>query len=192
MERARLIVKNFGPLKDIDIKVREMVCIIGKQASGKSTLAKLIAIFEDFEIGLKSFEFKKELKKYNLISYLNSNTLIKYDNYFNGNQFEFEKDKTIVNNTFFSIFKKLPYDISIENFNRKVLFIDKKIVTKDLKKESIEDLNSVSKKIFKQVINKFKEFDKNSELDLINDTKKYNFLAELFLSFLFKSVFIIC
>ena len=47
MERARLIVKNFGPLKDIDIEVREMVCLIGKQASGKSTLAKLIAIFED-------------------------------------------------------------------------------------------------------------------------------------------------
>ena len=47
MERAKLIVKNFGPLKDIEIEVREMVTFIGAQASGKSTLAKLLAVFED-------------------------------------------------------------------------------------------------------------------------------------------------
>ena len=49
MERAKLIVKNFGPLKDIEIEVREMVTFIGAQASGKSTLAKLLSIFEDEE-----------------------------------------------------------------------------------------------------------------------------------------------
>ena len=49
MERAKLIVKNFGPLKDIEIEVREMVTFIGAQASGKSTLAKLLSILEDEE-----------------------------------------------------------------------------------------------------------------------------------------------
>jgi predicted ATPase len=47
MEKAKLIVKNFGPLKDIEIEVREMITFIGAQASGKSTLAKLLSIFED-------------------------------------------------------------------------------------------------------------------------------------------------
>ena len=50
MQSSRLIVKNFGPLKDVDIEVRDFLCLIGKQATGKSTIAKLIAIFEDENI----------------------------------------------------------------------------------------------------------------------------------------------
>lgn len=79
MERAKLIVKNFGPLKDIDIEVREMVTFIGAQASGKSTLAKLLSILEDEEFRSNhSIEFKTELEKYNIISFLNPNTYINY------------------------------------------------------------------------------------------------------------------
>ena len=58
MERAKLIVKNFGPLKDIEIEVREMVVFIGAQASGKSTLAKLLSIFEDEDIYCLNFKGK--------------------------------------------------------------------------------------------------------------------------------------
>lgn len=81
MERAKLIVKNFGPLKDIDIEVREMVTFIGAQASGKSTLAKLISIFEDDDFRRSSkATFEAELHKYNIYSYLNENTFIEYKN----------------------------------------------------------------------------------------------------------------
>jgi predicted ATPase len=38
----RIIVKNFGPLKDIDLEIKDYMIFIGPQASGKSTLAKLI------------------------------------------------------------------------------------------------------------------------------------------------------
>ena len=80
MERAKLIVKNFGPLKDIEIEVREMVTFIGAQASGKSTLAKLISILEDEEFRSNhNSDFKSELQKYNILSYLNQKTYIKYD-----------------------------------------------------------------------------------------------------------------
>lgn len=78
MERARLIVKNFGPLKDIDIEVREMVCLIGKQASGKSTLAKLIAIFEDEKFRNEDVSFWEELSKYQLRNFINKDTFISY------------------------------------------------------------------------------------------------------------------
>lgn len=79
MERAKLIVKNFGPLKDIEIEVREMVTFIGAQASGKSTLAKLISIFEDenFRSDTKT-TFEDELKKYNILSYLTDESYIEY------------------------------------------------------------------------------------------------------------------
>lgn len=80
MERARLIVKNFGPLKDIDIEVREMVTFIGAQASGKSTLAKLISIFEDEEFKINDkISFESELEKYNILSFLNKDTYIEYN-----------------------------------------------------------------------------------------------------------------
>lgn len=81
MERAKLIVKNFGPLKDIDIEVREMVTFIGTQASGKSTLAKLLSIFEDEGFRKDSkITFEDELKKYNINSYLREDTFIEYTN----------------------------------------------------------------------------------------------------------------
>jgi predicted ATPase len=80
MERAKLIVKNFGPLKDIEIEVREMVTFIGAQASGKSTLAKLLSILEDENFRSNhNLDFKSELQKYNILSYLNQKTYIKYD-----------------------------------------------------------------------------------------------------------------
>jgi predicted ATPase len=79
MERAKLIVKNFGPLKDIDIEVREMVTFIGAQASGKSTLAKLISILEDENFRRNSkITFEEELNKYNMKSFLNDETIINY------------------------------------------------------------------------------------------------------------------
>lgn len=81
MERVKLIVKNFGPLKDINIEVREMVTFIGAQASGKSTLAKLLSIFEDENFRRnENLKFEDELKKYNILNYLQKETVIKYDN----------------------------------------------------------------------------------------------------------------
>jgi predicted ATPase len=81
MERAKLIVKNFGPLKDIEIEVREMVTFIGAQASGKSTLAKLLSIFEDENFRKnEKISFEDELKKYNILSYLKEDTFIEYSN----------------------------------------------------------------------------------------------------------------
>jgi predicted ATPase len=80
MERAKLIVKNFGPLKDIEIEVREMVTFIGAQASGKSTLAKLLSILEDKDFRSNhNVDFETELNNYNIFNYLNEKTFIKYE-----------------------------------------------------------------------------------------------------------------
>ncbi len=41
----KLIIKNFGPLKNIEISLKQINVFIGETASGKSILSKLSAIF---------------------------------------------------------------------------------------------------------------------------------------------------
>ncbi|GAB3716020.1 AAA family ATPase [Flavobacterium koreense] len=166
MERAKLIVKNFGPLKDIEIEVREMVTFIGAQASGKSTLAKLLSIFEDEKFRKdESLTFEDELKKYNIINYLKNDTFISYDNinyigkspfslsYKNGN---FTKATA---HRYVSVIKEFSKD---QNLNQKK-------ITDDLKKNlglELRDclLNDVSK-----VLNLFNTKDqKNKFLKFLN------------------------
>lgn len=42
----RLHVRRFGPIEECELPVRELTVLIGEQASGKSTLAKLVHFFE--------------------------------------------------------------------------------------------------------------------------------------------------
>ena len=42
----RLEVTNFGPVKNVSIEIRPLLVLIGQQASGKSTIAKLIYFFQ--------------------------------------------------------------------------------------------------------------------------------------------------
>ncbi len=41
----KIIIKNFGPLKQLELDLKEIMVFIGPQASGKSTIAKLIYFF---------------------------------------------------------------------------------------------------------------------------------------------------
>ncbi|MDZ7934261.1 MAG: AAA family ATPase [Emticicia sp.] len=43
----KLIVKNFGPIRDAELDIKKTTVLIGPQGSGKSTIAKLAAIFGD-------------------------------------------------------------------------------------------------------------------------------------------------
>ncbi|OQX99939.1 MAG: hypothetical protein B6I24_01125 [Bacteroidetes bacterium 4572_128] len=61
----RLIIKNFGAIKDIDIEIKSLTIFIGEQATGKSTIAKLLAIFNEFNTE-NDHEFTDFLKMYNL------------------------------------------------------------------------------------------------------------------------------
>lgn len=61
----KLIVKNFGPIKEAEIELTKYVVFIGDTSTGKSVLAKLISIFRDANFifqnqgvkNLKSFSF---------------------------------------------------------------------------------------------------------------------------------------
>jgi len=75
----KLIIKNFGPISDVEIELKKYIVLIGDTSTGKSVIAKLICIFQEcLLIGVKDIKsFKDKLEKYN-IPYLNENSIIEY------------------------------------------------------------------------------------------------------------------
>lgn len=71
----KLIVKNFGPLKDINIELNKTNLFIGENGSGKSVLAKLITIVTSFDkYSEKIFEEFTKLD----IDFISENTFIEF------------------------------------------------------------------------------------------------------------------
>lgn len=85
---SQLIVKNFGAIKSATIDIKKYNFFIGHTSSGKSTIAKLLAIFSNASFWtIKEGDvdtFRKMLEKYNINFEFNSSTLIRYinDKYF--------------------------------------------------------------------------------------------------------------
>lgn len=74
-----LKIENFGPIKKASIEVKDMMVFIGPQASGKSTLAKLITILNDVNFKQNNkIKLYEELEKYNIETFLNPETIIEY------------------------------------------------------------------------------------------------------------------
>ena len=109
----RLIVKSFGPVKDLDIIFKKITLFIGDQGTGKSCVAKLFSMFKWMEkvlsqkkYKLSYFEqynrFKTKLCAYHRIeSFIYENSYIKFEGnlydflYENGNFSVTEKNRDI-------------------------------------------------------------------------------------------------
>jgi predicted ATPase len=90
----KLVIRNFGPIKNVEFDIRKVNVLIGESGTGKSTIAKLLAfckyftnitgILHDLEtkqleaIGLEEIEFN--LKKAGLFEYINENSFVSYEN----------------------------------------------------------------------------------------------------------------
>jgi predicted ATPase len=135
----KLIVKNFGPIKDVEITFNQLLILIGPQASGKSVLSKLIAIFNDGEFIL-NLDIKKYLKIYN-IEFLQQDTVLEFY-YFN----------------FFIKYNKSKIDTNFDSTN--INFEQLNNVNTDTLKE-LDDFNKLLRKIknekkIKEELEKFK------------------------------------
>jgi len=72
----QLIVKNFGPIKDATVDFKRVTVFIGPTGGGKSTLAKLAAVFRDEKYAHSTEDISKDYyNKYNLKSHF-TNTKI--------------------------------------------------------------------------------------------------------------------
>jgi hypothetical protein len=80
----RLVVRNFGPITSADIDVRQFTLLVGHVSSGKSTIAKLLSIFNSMDLyRISSGDYNKFillLKDYNIDLHFEENTEIEYDN----------------------------------------------------------------------------------------------------------------
>lgn len=82
--KERLKIKNFGPVKNLNIEIKPLTLFIGTQGSGKSTISKLIAIFrnktwqkqviENQDLSMKSFI------DFNIDEYFQKDSFIAYSN----------------------------------------------------------------------------------------------------------------
>lgn len=79
--KETLIIKNFGPITKAEIEIKDINIFIGTTSSGKSTVAKLIAIFKSGQLFYSHepyIQFKKLLVNYNIEFNITKDTYIKY------------------------------------------------------------------------------------------------------------------
>lgn len=84
MEKEKLIIKNFGPIKEVELDLGRVTVLIGEQATGKSTIAKVLAvcryfsyIVEETRTGNQSV-FSKGLELWGLFEHEKKNSIIEY------------------------------------------------------------------------------------------------------------------
>ena len=90
----KLLIKNFGPINLIDLDIKKITIVIGENATGKSTVAKLLAICRYFSYVVKTeytiydmavndddgAHFFNGLASRGLIEYIKEDSYIKYEN----------------------------------------------------------------------------------------------------------------
>ncbi|MBQ7279913.1 MAG: AAA family ATPase [Bacteroidales bacterium] len=77
----KIKIHNFGPIKDIDIKLSKLMVFIGPQGAGKSAFAKLLTIFSDIYWWTnicKNNNPLSEFKKMEIVNYFAPDTYIEY------------------------------------------------------------------------------------------------------------------
>lgn len=84
----KLIIRNFGPIKDMELDLGKVTVLIGEQASGKSTVAKVLAMCRYFSylvmdsrniVNGRSEFSRTALVEWGLEEYETPETYIKYD-----------------------------------------------------------------------------------------------------------------
>lgn len=89
MEKEKLIIRNFGPIKEVDLDLGRFTILIGEQATGKSTVAKVLAVCRYFSYivkGANTFNdfiegpFYVGLTAWGLDKFVNSQSYMFYKN----------------------------------------------------------------------------------------------------------------
>ncbi len=82
MQIERLLVKNFGPLRDVEIIVKDINIFMGPVSGGKGTAAKLLSIFKSGKLnsgGDLNLSIKRLLANYNIEFIITADTFIRYE-----------------------------------------------------------------------------------------------------------------
>ncbi|MDI9320536.1 MAG: AAA family ATPase [Phycisphaerales bacterium] len=89
--KEKLVIKNFGPIKSVELELGRFNVLIGNQGTGKSTVAKLLiaihsTIFRELfdlklnsDLNIKTQYFLEYLRIVGIGTYLNDETIIDYN-----------------------------------------------------------------------------------------------------------------
>lgn len=134
-DKEILIIQNFGPIKDIKLELKKFNVLIGEQATGKSTVAKVLCMCRYFSyiIDNKDILISRSrfidfgLSEWNLKGFENKNTFISYEN----NDYSFNLKPNINKNGEFESFSQTlkPKSERFKNLIKKLNFfkVDKLI-----------------------------------------------------------------
>ena len=81
--KEKLIIKNFGPIKEVELELGQFNVLIGENATGKSTVAKVLGVCRYFSYIVSDLtnldSFENGLSEWGLSEYSNDETVISYD-----------------------------------------------------------------------------------------------------------------
>ncbi|MFN0037058.1 MAG: AAA family ATPase [Saprospiraceae bacterium] len=77
MAKETLTVKNFGPIREAHLDLQKVTVLIGEQASGKSVLAKLVAIFSDILLEARPLK-NVAWEFYNLENFISNESKVEF------------------------------------------------------------------------------------------------------------------
>src|SRR5690242_8936172 len=138
--KETLVVRNFGPIKNIEVIVSPVTIFIGPQASGKSTLAKLLTILKYVTLNRQDFlsveDIKKIFFKYNIDELLKKSTYISFDSDFftitiNQLKFSFELKQDIERSRKELNEMKKQLELIAPDINRLKTLVDEEKVTNE-------------------------------------------------------------
>ncbi len=124
----KLVIRNFGPIKEVELDLKKFNVIIGEQATGKSTIAKVLAVCRYF-----SFIVKTSFNSNNIDLNVVGDGSHFYEGLVSWGLLEFCKNGSEIffQNVDYSIDVKINIDISIPSFDKNGnQFISKHIATK--------------------------------------------------------------
>jgi predicted ATPase len=162
----KLIVKDFGPIRDAEMDIKKTTVLIGPQGSGKSTLAKLVAITNDLGIFPDDKSSIKQLfEKYGVQEYVQSNSEI-----------------TLESSEFYLNYINRDFDIVLNEANQNRA---NELINADPGFEGI--LSNVSFEDYKKQVQEQKQ-RKNQSLNLTRDfITARSFYSQFFKSIILKS-----
>lgn len=189
----RLIVKSFGPVKELDITFKKVTLFIGDQGTGKSCIAKLFSMFKWLEKVLSQKKYKQNyFEQYNrfltkLCSYHRIDSFVQADSFlmFESKHYIFEYQKgsfRIYNNENIGGLSQTNETSEDANGLAKIMYIpaERSIVSvAENKTKLLKELPDSSETFSDEFVNAKKFFKSGYELPLEGFRFEYDTLNEV-------------
>ena len=189
----RLVVKSFGPVRDLDITFKKVTLFIGDQGTGKSCVAKLFSMFKWLEKVLSQKKYKLNyIEQYNrfltkVCSYHRIDSFIRTDSYlrFESNLYIFEYKsgsfKISDNNEDISLFRTNDQKVNVDGL-AKIMYVpaERSIVSvAENKTKLLKELPDSSETFSDEFVNAKKFFKSGYELPFEGLHFEYDSLNEV-------------